>query len=93
MTVLNDKLSPEELASRMSYLDTKILMPELPTTSSSAWVQNASRNHFRQRLALLCGHRIARTSTEIFTGSSSAPPPIAPANAILGQGKMPVSDD
>jgi hypothetical protein len=31
------------------------------------------RGTSRQRLALFCGHRIARTSTEMFTGSSSAP--------------------
>src|SRR4029077_588086 len=66
---------------------------------STAWVQNASRTLrriFRQRLALFCGHRIARTSTETFTGSSIAPLPVASvglgpiaaiAHAILGQGR------
>jgi hypothetical protein len=81
------------MASRMSYLDTKILMPELPTTLIFGVGSKRFEEPLPTKLALFCGHRIARTSTEMFTGSSSAPPPIAPANAILGQGKMPVSDD
>ena len=61
------------MASRMSYLDTKILMPELPTTPIFGVGSKRFEEPLRQRLALFCGHRIARTSTEMFTGSSSAP--------------------
>jgi hypothetical protein len=53
------------MASRMSHLDTKILMPELPTTP----IFGVGSKRFEEPH----GHRIARTSTEMFTGSSSAP--------------------
>ena len=74
------------MASRMSYLDTKILMPELPTTPIFGVGSKRFEEPPDKGLALFCGHRIARTSTEMFTGSSSAPLADCARERDLGSG-------
>jgi hypothetical protein len=87
------------MASRMSYLDTKILMPELPTTP----IFGVGSKRFEEPpdKGLRCSADIAspglpprclpaRLAHRLPIAPAGLGPIAAIANAILGQGKMPV---